>query len=295
MTPTGATGPVSRTEPTGTTGPTRSDGSATPPRPRHRLAWILAALLGAVFVALPAAWQAGAYGVTRTGTLHGSSGGRPVTALHIAGGGANITVSPRGDEQVGYRADLSWSRGKPDIAESWHDGALTLTPRCPDEDSWLTGALSCSILLRVTVPAGLPVTVTATAGRVDIGGLGGAVEAQVDTGRIRLTGLRGTVRARIGSGMLNATALTSPEADLHVGSGRAVVDFTTPPDRVRADIGDGRLALTVPEATVFRVTTSTGWGRNEVEPELSDPASPRTLDLSVGSGRIAAGYPRPTP
>ncbi|MFD9302062.1 hypothetical protein ACFWCB_05050 [Streptomyces sp. NPDC060048] len=288
MTPTRAAAPA----PAGSTGVA---GAATPPRPRHRLAWILAALLGAVFVALPAAWQAGAYGATRTGTLHGSSEGRPVTALHIEGGGANITVSPRGDEQVGYRAELSWSRARPVIAESWQDGALTLTPRCPDDDSWLTGALSCSILLRVTVPAGLPVTVTAAAGRVDISGLGGAVDARVESGRINLTGLRGTVRARVGSGLLNATVLTSPEAEFHVGSGRAVVGFTTPPDRVRADIGDGRLALTVPEATRFRVTTSTGWGRNEVEPELSDPASARTLELAVGSGRIAAGYPRPTP
>ncbi|MGW6709868.1 hypothetical protein ACWGDE_33960 [Streptomyces sp. NPDC054956] len=266
-----------------------------PQRPGRRLAWIVATVLCAVFVALPVAWQAGTYVATHTGTVRGSTEGRPVTALHIAGGGADITVSPRGDEQVGYRAELSWSRRKPVVEEQWQDGALTLTPRCPDEDSWPTPAVSCAVLLRVTVPAALPVTVTAATGSVDIGGLGGTVDARIDSGRVNLTGLRGTVRARVGSGRLNATALTSSEADLSVGSGRAVVEFTTPPDRVRADIGDGRLALTVPEATRFRVTTSTGWGRNEVAPELSDPASPRTLDLSVGSGRIAAGYQQPRP
>lgn len=270
-------------------------GAAAParPRPRRRFAWIVAALLGAVVVVLPAAWQAGAYGVTRTGTLHGGSDGRPVTALHIMGGDAHVSITPRGDAEVGYRAEVAWSRAKPAIEESWQDGTLTLTPRCPDGTSWLTTGFSCSVQLRVSVPAGLPVKVAAASGRVDISGLAGAVDARVDSGRISLTGLRGAVRARVGSGNLHATALTSPQLDLSVGSGLASVDFVAPPDRIRADTGSGRLAVTVPEATRFRVTTRKGAGRCDVEAGLSDPASPRTLELSVGSGAIWAGLPGP--
>ncbi|WP_405496978.1 hypothetical protein [Streptomyces sp. NBC_00096] len=264
--------------------------AGTPGRPRHRLAWILAALLGAVFVVLPAALQAGAYGATRTGTLRGGSAGHPVTALHITGADTNITVRPRGDQQVGYRAEIAWSRRKPVIVESWQDGTLTLTPHCPDDDSVLGAALSCSVQLGVTVPAGLPVTVTADSGRVDISGLGGAVDVRVDSGQVRLSAIRGAVRARVGSGRLVATALTSPEFGLAVGSGRAAVDFLAPPGEVTADIGDGRLALTVPEATAFRVTTRTGSGRIDLAPALSDPGAARTLDLGVGSGRVDARY-----
>ncbi|CAM5309114.1 hypothetical protein SAVIM338S_00574 [Streptomyces avidinii] len=281
MTPATAPAPARAATPAGT---------APPPRPKHRLLWILAALLGAVFVVLPAAWQAGAYGATRTGTLHGTSAGHPVTALRIAGGGANITVRPRGDRQVGYRAEVAWSRKKPVIEESWQDGTLTLTPHCPDKDSWLTAGLSCSVQLGVGVPDGLPVTVTAASGRIDIGGLGGPVDARVGSGQVRLTGLRGAIRARVGSGRVAATALTSPEIDLAVGSGRATVDFVAPPQKVTADIGDGRLALTVPDATAFRVTPRTGWGRIDLAAGLSDPASPRTLDLTVGSGRVDVRY-----
>lgn len=271
--------------------PVAPAGTAPPPRPKHRILWILAALLGAVFVALPAAWEAGAYGITRTGTLHGGSAGHPVTALRIAGGGANITVRPRGDQAVGYRAEVAWSRQKPVIEESWQDGTLTLTPHCPHEDSWLTAAVSCSVQLGVGVPAGLPVTVTAASGRVDIGGLGGAVDVRVDSGRVQLAGLRGAIRARVGSGRVEATALTSPEIDLVIGSGRAAVDFVAPPQKVTADIGDGRLALTVPDATTFRVGSRAGWGRIDLGAGMSDPASPRTLDLTVGSGRADARYP----
>lgn len=279
--------------PPATPSPTRAvppAPTAPPPRPKRRLLWSLAALLGAVFVALPASWQAGVYGVTRTGTLHGGSAGHPVTALRIAGGGANVTVRPRGDQEVGYRAEVAWSRKKPVIEESWQDGTLTLTPHCPDEDSWLTGGVSCSVQLGVGVPAGLAVTVTAASGRIDIGGLGGPVDVRVDSGQVQLTGLRGAIRARVGSGRVAATALTAPDIDLVIGSGRAAVDFVAPPQKVTADIGDGRLALTVPDATTFRVTPQNGWGRIDLGAGLSDPASPRTLDLTVGSGRVDARY-----
>ncbi|AWZ06359.1 hypothetical protein [Streptomyces sp. ICC4] len=265
--------------------------TAPPPRPKRRLLWILAALLGAVFVVLPAAWQAGAHGVTRTATLHGGSAGHPVTALRITGGSANITVRPRGDQEVGYRAEVAWSRKQPVIEESWQDSILTLTPRCPHEDSWLTGGFACSVQLGVGVPAGLPVTVAASSGSVDIGGLGGTVDARIDSGRLQLTGLRGAIRARVGSGRAAATALTSPEIELAIGSGRAAVDFAAPPQKVSADIGDGRLDLTVPDATAFRVTSRTGRGRIDLGAGLSDPGSPRTLDLTVGSGRADARYP----
>ncbi|MFD9358587.1 hypothetical protein [Streptomyces sp. NPDC060031] len=264
-------------------------------RPRRRAAWILAALFGAVFVVVPAVWQASAYGTTRTGALRGGSDGRAVTAVEIEAGRANVTVTPRADQQVGYRAEVSWSLRAPTIEESWLGDTLKLTPHCPAEDSWMTSGLGCSVQLGVTVPVGIPVKVTAASGRVDISGLGGSVDADVTSGEINLTGLRGALRARVGSGNLRAIALTSPEADLRVGSGRAIADFVTPPDRVTGKVGEGRLALTVPEATRFRVSTRAGWGRCEVAEELKDPASARVLDLTVAAGRIAASYPDLTP
>lgn len=74
--------------------------AAEGPRRRHRKAWITAALLSAVLVVAPATWQVWSWGSTRSGTLSGTlSGGgdgRPVTALEIVGGDADITVTPAG-------------------------------------------------------------------------------------------------------------------------------------------------------------------------------------------------------
>ncbi|MEU9163653.1 DUF4097 family beta strand repeat-containing protein [Streptomyces sp. NPDC048424] len=259
-------------------------------RPGQRLAWTVAALLSALLVVAPAAWQAWSYGNTRSDTLIGDSGGRPVSALEIVGGDADVTVTPRADREVGYRATIGWSLRAPTIEQSWLGDTLRLTPRCPGEEFW-PAAGPCSVRLGVTVPEGIPVKVTAGSGRVLLSGLGGAVDAEVDSGRVELVGLRGALRAKIGSGTLQATGLTGPQAEIRIGSGRADAAFATPPDRVSARVGSGRLDLIVPTATRFRVRCESGSGSCEVPEALRDAGSSRTLDLEAGVGRAQATYP----
>ncbi|MDX3535840.1 hypothetical protein PV721_15995 [Streptomyces sp. MB09-01] len=261
-----------------------------PAGPGQRLAWTVAALLSALLVVAPATWQAWSYGSTRSDTLVGGSGGRPVSALEIVGGDADVTVTPRADRQVGYRATIGWSLKAPTIEESWLGDTLRLTPRCPGEEFW-PAAGSCSVRLGVTVPEGIPVKVTAGSGRVFLSGLGGAVDTEVDSGRVDLVGLRGALRAKVGSGSLRATGLTGPEAEFRVGSGRADAAFVTPPDQVSGRVGSGRLELTVPAATRFRVRCETGSGRCEVPEALHDAGSSRSLDIEAGVGRARATYP----
>ncbi|MFG2709978.1 hypothetical protein ACGFX2_05365 [Streptomyces goshikiensis] len=266
-----------------------------PPRPGHRRAWIIAALLSAVLVVAPVAWQVFAYGGTRSRTLYGGSGGRPVTAVEIVAGDANVTVTPRSDREVGYRAEVRWSLGAPAIEESWLGGSLRLTPRCSGEGSLLSVGSGCSVSLGVTVPAGIPVKVTAGAGQVAIKGLGGSVDVNVGSGALTLAGLRGELRAEVASGSLVAADLTSARADVRVGSGRGEAAFITPPERVTARVGSGRVRLTVPPAGRYRVGCEAGPGRCEVPGALRDPASDRVLDIAVNSGRAEVGYPDPMP
>ncbi|MCX5611491.1 MULTISPECIES: hypothetical protein [unclassified Streptomyces] len=268
---------------------TGADGDG--PRRGHRRAWITAAVLGALLVVAPVAWQAWSYGTVRNATLLGGSEGRRVTALEIVGGSANVTVTPRADQEVGYRAAISWSLKAPTIEESWLGDTLRLTPHCPGEGSWTAAGAGCSVQLGVTVPADIPVKVTAGSGRVSLSGLGGAVDAETDSGRIEIAGLRGALRAKVGSGSLLATGLASPHADVRVGSGRADAAFATPPDQVTARVASGRLALTVPPAARFRVRCAAGSGRCEVPDALRDGGSPRTLDIESGVGRAEASYP----
>ncbi|WP_330333897.1 hypothetical protein OHS33_31985 [Streptomyces sp. NBC_00536] len=262
------------------------------PRPRHRTAWTVAAALSAVFVVAPGAWWAWSHHwAGESGTLSGTSADRPVTALEIDAGEAAVTVSPRADQRVVYRAAVRWSLGRPEIEESWLGGTLRLTPHCPGVDTALGAGLGCMIDLGVTVPAGIPVKVTGGSGKVDISGLGGAVDLRTDSGTLRLTALRGPLRAVVDSGSLEATALTSPEADIRSGTGSAVARFLTPPDRITARTGSGKVAVTVPVATRFQVTSRVGAGSLEVARGLADPAAPGRLDLSADSGRAEAGYP----
>ncbi|MFD7262737.1 hypothetical protein [Streptomyces sp. NPDC059874] len=260
------------------------------PRRRHRRAWALAALLGALLVLTPVAWQAWSYRAQQSRVLQGGSDGRRVSALEIVSGDAHVTVAPRGDQQVGYRAEVSWSLKAPTIEESWLGDTLRLTSHCPGEGFWIGTGAGCSVQLGITVPADIPVKVTAGSGRVSLSSLGGTVDAEIDSGRLDITGLRGALRAKVGSGRLHGADLTSPQADIRVGSGRAVASFTAPPDQVTGKVDSGRLALTVPVATTFRVTCEVGVGRCEVPDPLREGSSPRTLDLRAGSGRAAASY-----
>ncbi|MFC9295476.1 hypothetical protein ACFTWH_04895 [Streptomyces sp. NPDC057011] len=264
---------------------------AAPARPVQRAAWITAAVLSALLVVAPVGWQAWSYTTSQTRTVNGGSDGRPVTALEIVGGAANVIVTPRADHEVGYRAELSWSLKAPAIEESWLGDTLRVTPHCPGAGNWLIAGAGCSVRLWVTVPVDVPVRVTAGSGQVYLSGLGGAVDADIGSGRINLTAVRGPLRAKVGSGSLVATGLTATDADIRVGSGRAAATFLTPPDHVTARADSGRVALVVPEATRFRVTCETSGGRCEFPPTLHDASSPRTLDMRSAFGRANASYP----
>ncbi|MEU9303349.1 hypothetical protein [Streptomyces sp. NPDC048269] len=272
-------------------GPDPVAPAQSPDRSGQRLAWTVAAFLSALLVVAPLTWQAWSYGTARSRVLQGGSGGRPVTALEIVGGDSDVAVTPRGDQEVGYRAEVSWSLEAPTIEQSWLGDTLRLTPHCPGAGSWVTAGAGCSVRLRVTVPLGIPVKVTAGAGRVSLSGLGGNVDAQVDSGQVDITGLRGALRAEIGSGRLRAADLTSAQADIRVGSGRADTAFIAPPDHVTARVGSGHLALTVPAATRFRVRCEAGAGHCGIPDALRDPGSPRTLDIEAASGHAEASYP----
>ncbi|GHE35371.1 hypothetical protein [Streptomyces vinaceus] len=258
-------------------------------RPR-RTAWIVVAALSAVLVVAPAARQVWAYASTESGTLSGGSGERPVSAVEIDAGGADVRLTPRSDGRVAYEARVRWSAAAPEIEESWLGDTLRLTPRCPAVADLVASGFGCSVDLGVTVPAGIPVKVTAGSGTVAISGLGGSVDAEVGAGTLLLSALRGPLRASVGSGSLDASGLSSAQAEIRAGAGSAVARFAAPPDRVTARAGTGRVRLTVPAATRFRVTARVGAGRLDIAPGMDDPAAPGRLDISADAGRAEAGY-----
>ncbi|MFB7982282.1 hypothetical protein [Streptomyces vinaceus] len=265
----------------------RGDGRGRRPR---RTAWIVVAVLSAVLVVAPAARQVWAYASTESGTLSGGSGERPVSAVEIDAGGADVRITPRSDGRVAYEAQARWSVAAPEIEESWLGDTLRLTARCPAVADLVASGFDCSVDLGVTVPAGIPVKVTAGSGTVSVSGLGGSVDAEVGAGTLLLSALRGPLRASIGSGSLDASGLSSAQAEIRAGAGSAVARFAAPPEQVTARAGTGRVRLTVPAATRFRVTARVGAGRLDIAPGMDDPAAPGRLDISADAGRAEAGY-----
>ncbi|MFD9568802.1 hypothetical protein ACFWBI_03045 [Streptomyces sp. NPDC059982] len=257
-------------------------------RRKHRGAWHGAAALGCVLVLLPAGWQVWTHGSGQSGVLRGGSDGRTAAAVEIVAGAADIRVTARGDGEVGYRADVRWAFGRPEIERSWLGDTLRLTPHCPGDTLDRADGPGCSVRLAVSVPTGTPLKVSGTSGHITVSGLEGPVDADTDSGTLVLEGLRGPLRATADTGLLHAFGLASRQADVRTGSGRADIRFLTPPDRVTARAGTGRLDLTVPPATRYRVTSRAGTGRCEVQDGLRDPEAPRTLDISADTGWAGA-------
>ncbi|MFF5703488.1 hypothetical protein ACFY7H_13410 [Streptomyces sp. NPDC012794] len=261
----------------------------------QRLAWYTASGLSAVLVLTGAAWQVRADAGAHGRTLAGDSGGRAVTALEVVAGASEVAVTPRGDRTVGYRAELTWSSREPVIEESWLGDTLRLTPRCPSGSPTAATGPGCSVRLAVTVPAGMPVKLSAGSGRISVSGLAGTVDAETGSGTLLLADLRGPLRAEVGSGTLRATGLTVPRADIRAGSGRADVRFAAPPEQVTARAGAGRLELVLPTDTRYRVTSRAGAGRCEVEDALNDPTADRTLDIAADAGHARAARRQAAP
>ncbi|MEU3726807.1 hypothetical protein [Streptomyces sp. NPDC031705] len=257
---------------------------------RQRLAWYTAAALSSVLVLVAAAWQVGTDSGLRSRTVDGGSGGRAVAAVEVVAGASEVSITPRGDRQVGYRADFAWLFEEPAVEESWLGDTLKLTPHCPRDALTLSAGPGCSVRLAVTVPAGIPVRVSGGSGRISVSGLAGTVDAETGSGTLALADLRGPLRARVGSGTLRATGLTVPQADIRAGSGRADARFAAPPEHVTARAGAGRLDLALPPGTRYRVTQRAGPGHCEVEDALDDPSAARTLDIAADSGRAGAAY-----
>ncbi|MFD6878931.1 MULTISPECIES: hypothetical protein [unclassified Streptomyces] len=125
-------------------------------------------------------------------------------------------------------------------------------------------------------------------------GLYGAVDADVTSGSLALTGLRGPCAPRSGRASCAPGRWAPRRAEVRTGSGRGEVEFVVPPEGVTGHAGSGRLDITVPVSSRFRVECRAGEGRCEVDAALGDPGSPRSsLDLAAGSGRVRAGLPAP--
>ncbi|OAR25694.1 hypothetical protein A8W25_09060 [Streptomyces sp. ERV7] len=263
-----------------------------PDRPRHRGRWSLVALLSALFVVAPLGIEVYAQYARQT-TSHTSvetRDHRPVKAVEVEAGSAELTVAPGGEGEVRIQERFSWSLRKPRVRKEWDGDTLKLRPEC--DGRFAVTSLGCSVQLDLTVPAGVDLRVRSGSGTVRVSGLTGPLDIDGGSGSVKLYGVSGPLKARVGSGSFSAAAIGSAEAEVRSGAGHAEVEFLKPPRRVTASAGSGSLELFVPTGSRYRIQGTKGSGARHIEESLRDPAAPRTLDVSAGSGTATVDYTR---
>ncbi|GGU45440.1 DUF4097 family beta strand repeat-containing protein [Streptomyces violascens] len=260
-------------------------------RPRHRAAWIVVAVIGALGIVAPFTISLMADTVSRTDPYESPDNGRPhaVSAVEVDAGAAEITVTTGAAGQVTMDGKLTWAMKRPKIERTWDGDTLKVHARC---DGFVDEFLqNCQVKLDLAVPAGVRLKVKTGSGPVKVRDLTGPVDLDGGSGSLKLYGLKGTVRAKVGSGTVQASQLSSPEADLKSGSGSVDAQFAAAPQRVKASTGSGSVSVTVPEGAHYQVMGGKGSGSRDIQPELADKNSDRVLDVSSGSGSVTVGYP----
>ncbi|WP_406508734.1 DUF4097 family beta strand repeat-containing protein [Streptomyces sp. NBC_00212] len=260
-------------------------------RPRHRTAWIIVAIIGALGIVAPFTFSLVADAISKTDAYASPDNGRPhaVSAVEVDSGAAQISVSTGAAGQVTMSGKLTWSMKRPVIERTWDGDTLKVHTRC---DGFVDEFVqNCQVDLKLTVPAGVRLKVKSGSGPIKVSNLTGPVDLQGGSGSMKLYGLKGAVRAKVGSGEIQASQLSSSEADLDSGSGSVDAEFVAAPQRVKATTGSGSVSVTVPEGAGYLVKGKSGSGGRSIQQELIDNNSDRVLDVSSGSGSATVGYP----
>ncbi|GAA0345754.1 DUF4097 domain-containing protein [Actinoallomurus spadix] len=271
---------------------TREPEAATPPpRPRRRGLWTLVAALTAFVIVAPNAVQMWGRLIRQTQRSRLAVGTRPITALEVDIGAGDLTVVGDGTGGVTVDQTLKWAMRKPHVQATWEGTTLRLSGRCGTRAP--LSALSCSVGLRVRVPAGVEVRATSSSGTVDAEGLTGPARLSTSSGVVSMRDLAGPVRARATSGVIRGTGLRSGRVDAALSSGSVDLTFAQAPQEVTAKASSGALAVFLPPGQRYQVTTKASFGAPSVEGGLADDTATRRIDARTSSGSIEIRYARP--
>jgi hypothetical protein len=250
-----------------------------------------------------------------------------------AGGQARVTTSNADlavragpGHRIVVRGHLRSSFVRPRFSYRSTRSGLALDPQCRAPN------LTCSLSLGVTVPAGLPVSVSDSFGSLRASGLRGTVTMSDNsgdltasrlTGTIHLADLFGTLSAsglsgsiRLGNnsgdihaagvtgdtwiqdsfGAISVTGLAAADVVARNNSGDISLTFTKVPRRVNVTDSFGSITLVLPAGpAVYRVQAQDSFGSTTVAVPRS-PSASSVITVSNNSGDITIvkqGHPAP--
>lgn len=234
----------------------------------------------------------------------------------VSGGNGDLTVRAGTSPRIVVRGHLSGSFTRPRFTYRSTAAGLVLDPRCP------APGFSCSLNLGVTVPAGLPVSVSDAFGQLTAGGLHGTVALSDNTGdltasrltgtvhlsdafgtitasglsgRIRMdnntgdiqaAGVTGDTRLQDSFGTISVTGLDAADVVASNNTGDISLTFTKVPHRVYVTDSFGSVTLVLPAGpATYRVQTKNSFGSTTVAVPQS-PSAPNLITVSNNTGDI---------
>ncbi|MEN3360666.1 MAG: hypothetical protein V7637_4648 [Mycobacteriales bacterium] len=175
-------------------------------------------------------------------------------------GDIQITAGSGSDVQITER--IRHSIGRPRVEETSTPDGVVLDGDC----AWYSSI--CDVNFQVTVPSGLTVDATTSAGDITLSGATGNLRLSSSAGDVTATGLR--------SGSVEAT---SSAGDVQVG-------FDAPPTAVTVHSSAGDVNVTLPQVDGgYRVHVSTSAGDQDVRVPI-DPQSTRVIDATTSAGDV---------
>lgn len=221
-------------------------------------------------------------GVDRTAmkrhTVYGT-----VKEIVVKPGRGDVEFVPS-DKLIRVREMQHYVIGKPALQKTRSGGVLTLETTCDTPD-----VVPCFSNLRISVPAGVELTVDGGRGDVDLRGVD-VRGAHVETGSghiaFGLVGRPGLLWAHSESGGVELISAGARAVDVRSSSGRVDVDVAAKPRRVvvRSDSGD--VELTLPRG-IYAIKTTSDSGDVRARGLSRNAASASSIDVRTDSGDIS--------
>jgi hypothetical protein len=215
----------------------------------------------------------------RTHTVAG-----PIHAIVVRSGSGDVDLIPA-SARVQVRETRHYVFKKPTLHQDVTNGVLTLDADC----SGLY--FNCSTDLRVTVPAGIEVTVEADSGNVHADRIGVRdIHAQSDSGDVHLVlaGRQSLAWAHTDSGDVHVETAGARTIDARTDSGDVRVEALGETLRVVAQTDSGDVDVDVP-ADEYAVDADTDSGNVDVDGISRNDRAPRSIVAKTDSGDVTLG------
>lgn len=206
----------------------------------------------------------------------------PVNSIVVNSRSGDVHLVRAGN-RIRVRETRHYVTRKPQLDRDVDGGVLTLDSHCGGGL-----LLNCSADLRVTVPAGIEVTVETDSGDVDADGIDvDNAQLRSDSGDVKATlaGEQALVWARTDSGNVKVVAAGARAVDAQTDSGDVNVDTGGPLGRVVAQTDSGDVEVAVPGGE-YAIDTDTDSGDVNVDGLSRNDRAPRTIDARTDSGDV---------